>query len=457
MKRIICTLLIVLILFSGCTPTRNLYPLNSEKCADFNEKFSEQGATLTIIGSDEDMDIENVRVGVDSSHWIDSDNQAHISVPTDVIRDITIADHQAGLLYGLVCSGLLTLMIVANPPEEEEKEDIPLGEWIQDFAPGLGFAIGLIIIMPVAGYIRGQDYRYIVQNPIEGTYFQAIEHLIDTDNKDRALDSLNKIIDESQVDLDITIAHYLKIKHELGDPLADYQKLKTIYPDNIYTSLAADLLIERGVAEPYIMATGQTQEQEFPELAQAQEISGYHQHDGFFLRFHAGPSSGKMVVENFLGTERTKKGLTGAYRFQLGTTIAENLILYAEAGEFDIYASDPGWETYMGTTEEVDIFVFNYGAGLSYYFMPSNYYLSGSFSLCSNKIRTTANNVENTTDSGWGLYLSAGKEWWVSPNWGLGLAGFAHYSQTSGKEPSYNEEYTIKNTVFGIVFSATYH
>lgn len=154
-----------------------------------------------------------------------------------------------------------------------------------------------------------------------------------------------------------------------------------------------------------------------------------------------------MSVESYLDSDRTQKGLTGSYRFQIGGTIAENLVLYGDFGGFEIYASGTEWETNLETTEEVDINVSNYGAGLSYYFMPSNYYISGGLSLCGNTIRTKETQVENTTDSGWGLYLSAGKEWWVSANWGLGVAGIIHYSQTKGADSSAYEAYTITNTI----------
>ena len=66
------------------------------------------------------------------------------------------------------------------------------------------------------------------------------------------------------------------------------------------------------------------------------------------------------------------------------------------------------------------------------------------------------------TESGWGFSLSLGKEWWVSENWGLGLAGFVYHSRTTGEDISFDYEtyqrpYTVDNTVIGIMFSATYH
>lgn len=197
----------------------------------------------------------------------------------------------------------------------------------------------------------------------------------------------------------------------------------------------------------------------FPSTGQAQEqeIYGFHQHDGFFLRFHGGVGSGKMVEENVLGSDMTLSGLAGVFRFQIGGTVATNLVLFGEMGAFVISDPEMEWHTITGTTENVDLSISDIGAGLSYYFMPSNIYLSGTFTLSRDKIEAKENGITGSTEMGFGMYLSVGKEWWVSADWGLGVAGFGYFSQTTDKDVSSNQEYTVKNTVFGVVFSATYH
>ena len=197
-------------------------------------------------------------------------------------------------------------------------------------------------------------------------------------------------------------------------------------------------------------STGQAQEQE-------QEISGFHQHDGFFLRFHGGAGSGKMVEEDLLGSDMTLSGLAGVFRFQIGGTVATNLVLFGEMGAFVMSDPEMEWQTLSGTAENVDLSISDIGAGLSYYFMPSNIYLSGTFTISRDRIELKDLNRSGSTQSGFGMYFSIGKEWWVSADWGLGVAGFGYFSQTTDKDASSNQEYTVKNTVFGIVFSATYH
>lgn len=68
-----------------------------------------------------------------------------------------------------------------------------------------------------------------------------------------------------------------------------------------------------------------------------------------------------------------------------------------------------------------------------------------------NRIKFGDNETESGTERGLGWYLSLGKEWWVSDNWGLGVAGFTYTSKsTYPAEGSH-----VHNTVFGLTFSAT--
>jgi hypothetical protein len=191
--------------------------------------------------------------------------------------------------------------------------------------------------------------------------------------------------------------------------------------------------------------------------AQEQQIAGFHQHDGFFLRFHSGIGSGKMVEEGLLGSDMTLTGLAGVFRFQIGGTIATNLVLFGELGGFFISDPEMEWGNMSGTVQNVNLTINDYGAGLTYYFMPSNIYISGTFTLSRDQIELEDLDRKASTQSGFGMYFSLGKEWWVSADWGLGVAGFGYYSTTTDKDAASNQEFPVKNTVFGVVFSATYH
>ena len=190
-------------------------------------------------------------------------------------------------------------------------------------------------------------------------------------------------------------------------------------------------------------------------LAQYERVAGYHEHDGFFLRFHAGAGSGKMVETDIPISDLTLTGMSGVFRFQIGGSIASNLILFGELGAFSMSDPDIDYGEYTQAYADIELSITDYGVGLTYYFMPSNIYVSGTLTFSKNRLSIRAMDVTGETEMGYGGYLSAGKEWWVSGDWALGVAGFYYFSEVTDKAND-GTEYPVSNSVVGIVFSATY-
>ncbi len=182
------------------------------------------------------------------------------------------------------------------------------------------------------------------------------------------------------------------------------------------------------------------------------------QHEGFFMRFLLGAGQGKVVIEDVEGSDMEFKSTPIGARIQIGGSVSENLILFGEIGGANFSEPTVTWKGDEGMLTGYDVSINDYGVGISYYIMPSNIFLSGSFSLSKDRIKTKDDEAETkteaTTESGLGFYLSAGKEWWVSDKWALGCALFAQISNATDKGPS--GEYPVKNSVFGIAFSATF-
>lgn len=92
------------------------------------------------------------------------------------------------------------------------------------------------------------------------------------------------------------------------------------------------------------------------------------------------------------------------------------------------------------------------GAGVTYYFMPINVFVGGSIGPSIMSIEASGfEGSRSDSDVGFGMRFEAGKEWWVSENWGLGLSGELQYSYVKFNEVPVNSVY------FGIMFSATYN
>ncbi|HEX7509005.1 MAG TPA: hypothetical protein VF550_19685 [Polyangia bacterium] len=180
--------------------------------------------------------------------------------------------------------------------------------------------------------------------------------------------------------------------------------------------------------------------------------NGYHQHDGFYMRVYAGPG--------YLTASETAGGVTGTYSdwgvtygAAFGGTIAPNLILY---GEFlgttitDATFSSGGALDYPG----YDLTLFGFGPGIAYYFEPVNLYLSGTLTFTQIDFSYTGTSAPaDSTNLGIGFSFMVGKEWWVTPDWGIGIAGQFHIATM--RDPTYDTR--MRATAFSILFSATYN
>ncbi|HJX51438.1 MAG TPA: hypothetical protein VJ801_01620, partial [Polyangia bacterium] len=180
---------------------------------------------------------------------------------------------------------------------------------------------------------------------------------------------------------------------------------------------------------------------------------GYHTHDGFYARFAVGGGG----LSGSAGAQKYSGG-SGAYSLAGGTAIAESLILYAELLGYDSlkprFEGNGGWDA-------TSVHTAGLGPGVAYYFMPLNLYVSGTLLYqvwASKGFRRTANAASPAPvdPSGWagiGCSLMVGKEWWVSANWGLGVAAQLLLGESTGSPA--DGHWTAK--ALAIMFSSTYN
>lgn len=179
------------------------------------------------------------------------------------------------------------------------------------------------------------------------------------------------------------------------------------------------------------------------------QMPGYHRHDGGFFRAFLGFGYVNMSVED---VDLTIKGPGGIFGIAGGWAVAENLIIYAEV--FDDIAFNPDVELgdFSGETEDTSAGNVGIGAGLAYYIMPANLYLSAT--IAASKITASSNGEDFDTNFGPSVSLMIGKEWWVSDNWGLGVAGQLFLGSMKDSDESDAKWKVISG---GVVFSATYN
>ena len=185
---------------------------------------------------------------------------------------------------------------------------------------------------------------------------------------------------------------------------------------------------------------------------------GYETHDGFYLRLHFGGGFTSIVGSNGAGATSRLSGRGVSIGVTLGGAIAQNLIIFGTVSGTII--SDPtvtlyGLEGNLNNLTGGSASVGGTGAGLAYYLEPVNFYVSGALILVKFEFDDANNNAVFQSDTGLGFQGIVGKEWWVSTNWGLGVAGELLVARMMKDKTDPNTNWT--SNAFSLLFSATYN
>lgn len=155
-------------------------------------------------------------------------------------------------------------------------------------------------------------------------------------------------------------------------------------------------------------------------LAVSAQLSplGSSRHRGLFLRLDLG--LGYFTSSN---TNATGAGPGLGSSISLGGNVAENLALF---GSFFGARGGPvtsACPLIVGVPCPISsAAVGGAGIGLTYYLMPANVFFSGTLGLGS--LVVTSGGTDSTKRTGLLSRFGAGKEWFVSESWGVGVAGY---------------------------------
>jgi hypothetical protein len=184
-----------------------------------------------------------------------------------------------------------------------------------------------------------------------------------------------------------------------------------------------------------------------------ESMEGFHSHDGFYFRVQ--PGIGFTSLSSTKGGVKTTLGGGGfSTGGAIGGVVAHNLVLFAAI--FNTSAVDP--DVKVGGTSTAspigEIVLQGFGPGVAYYFEPINLYLSGTVAIARFWANDTNGNQLDTSKIGLAFELQVGKEWWVSRDWGLGVAlGLVGGSMKDQNDPTL----TWSAGAFSFLFSATYN
>jgi len=143
-------------------------------------------------------------------------------------------------------------------------------------------------------------------------------------------------------------------------------------------------------------------------------------HDGFFLRMSPGIGHASTKLDDGFDELRFSDGIGGG-DFAIGGIVAKNLALHGTLWGWTM--GDPDFElNNQDGSINGSLTMSAIGMGVTYYVMPINLYFSGSLGFGQLELDVDPYGSGNT-DSGLVFEFVIGKEWWVSRNWALGVAG----------------------------------
>jgi hypothetical protein len=172
-------------------------------------------------------------------------------------------------------------------------------------------------------------------------------------------------------------------------------------------------------------------------------------------------TTGITVLNASYSTNGIDNSITGAgvgFSMAFGGSITPNLVLYGEFVTSSALEPNSKRGGTSNTLTGYNVDLFGIGPGVAYFLVPANVYFSGTlaFSQLTESYNGSSNSSSNNnsvdlTNMGIGASFMVGKEWWVSTNWGLGVAGMLHLA--SMKMKNYDSRATAE--AISILFSAT--
>ena len=163
--------------------------------------------------------------------------------------------------------------------------------------------------------------------------------------------------------------------------------------------------------------------------------SDFHLRKGFHFEFGLGPAFGTITDKGTQSGNLYNMEFSGAgfgIDLKLGGYVQDNLAL-----TFDILSKAISSPTVVinGTTvptsNDYSISEVTYGAGFTYYLMPSDVLLSATLGA-GTFVSQNSYHITSRTDYGFSLQLKVGKHWWISEKWGIAVSGA--YGTTSASD-----------------------
>jgi hypothetical protein len=178
-------------------------------------------------------------------------------------------------------------------------------------------------------------------------------------------------------------------------------------------------------------------------------------HDGFYLRLHMGGGFGQVSGTNSLGDKLEIGSGAVSSGIAIGGVVMPNLIIFGNAFAISLEKPDLNVNGMYDSTQDGATIFGGLGPGIAYYIDPYNIYFSGTIAATVFQTQKMPNVNKYESRVGLGFQGMVGKEWWVSDNWGLGIAG--EFVGAGGMRDKVDSALKWSGYAFSVVFSATYN
>jgi hypothetical protein len=162
------------------------------------------------------------------------------------------------------------------------------------------------------------------------------------------------------------------------------------------------------------------------------------------------------------GYTQTISGGGFALNFAFGGAVAPNLIVFGELSGTS--AIDPSFKETGSASESwnnTTVSMISVGPGIAYYVPSVNVYFSGAITISQLTASDNSDNNSNSdsvdlSESGVGGSFMVGKEWWVTRDWGVGIASMLQLASMKSKMYGMSDSRWFA-TAWSVLFSATYN
>jgi hypothetical protein len=142
----------------------------------------------------------------------------------------------------------------------------------------------------------------------------------------------------------------------------------------------------------------------------------------------------------------------------LGGALSSSFSLHGRLAMFQLVEPKLEGAGTAGTLEDTYVVSGLLGIGVTYTLMPLNLSFTGVVGPAVNSLSYRPDDSDedrsNSSDAGFGMNLDIGKEWWVSRQTGIGVAGRFWFATTKFENDF--RESTLSFLAFAVMFSLTY-